>query len=154
MFFKVLLDRRKKRPGYKYSKVKWFFHWISFFLFEKSLSLLMSIQTCFKGFKERWKPSLPEMNRKGWGFTWGKCNTVDSFFTRVLDSVIPTLCLKSTNREGWLFFLTVTSRLICRKYKRCFTINVMCFYGIYPHINSSDLKKEFTVYINIYKFNS
>lgn len=104
MFFKVLLDRRKKRHCYKYSKVKWFFHWIYFFLFEKSLSLLMSIQTCFKGFKERWKPSLPEMNRKGWGFTWGKCNTVDSFFTRVLDSVIPTLCLKSTNREGWLFF--------------------------------------------------
>lgn len=86
--FQSTFGPQKKRPGYKYSKVKWFFHWIYFFLFEKSLSLLMSIQTCFKGFKERWKPSLPEMNRKGWGFTWGKCNTVDSFFTRVLDSVI------------------------------------------------------------------
>lgn len=104
MFFKVLLDRRKKRPGYKYSKVKWFFHWYLFFLFEKSLSLLMSIQTCFKGFKERWKPSLPEMNRKGWGFTWGKCNTVDSFFTRVLDSVIPTLCLKSKKSRRLIIF--------------------------------------------------
>lgn len=104
MFFKVLLDRRKKRHWYKYSKVKWFFHWKSFFLFEKSLSLLMSTQTCFKGFKERWKPSLPEMNRKGWVFTWGKCNTVDSFFTRVLDSVIPTLCLKSKKSRRLIIF--------------------------------------------------